>query len=289
MDALIFSLPNLEVTKALSDINGTRKRPSVFVPVPMPMKRAKSLLGTPLSKPTCNDFSEELRELRASLAQQTSTPTGVRGNLFDSPVMLTDEEAHALTSEVMAAAVCKQMSTENCIQHRGFVEGDLDPEDTDDIATLQKFYLACQLKGDTETARQVEKKILELFIMSNENLHTSFGTIIGTDETTCRWALLYSTLYCANPICHKQLPLEDTQNTHLKKLVYYELHCSHAGRFCEECVSHKDPQRKTKLVGCIMCSLVAKPSKSFVYQKTGGTGSRHTNCFNDPCEACQSL
>jgi len=263
---------SLEVTRPLSAINGVRRRSlSVFVPV----KRAKGLCGTP--KATYDQVAFELRE---AYTQQTHTPTGVQTNPLDSPVTITDWEAPLLDVEMMENVMRTQLMAEDCTEHPIFVEGDLDPQKSDDIASLQKYHMCCQRRGDKEGATEVENKLLEIFISNHECLRTPFGDIVTKSETVCRWALLYSSLYCANPLCHEPLTLEDTHNDYLKKLVFYKLPCSHAARFCEKCAQG--------ILHCTMCTTQGKPKKpTYVYQKFGGAGTRHINCFNNPCSDCK--
>lgn len=264
---------SLEVTRPLSAINGVRRRRSLGVFVPI--KRSKSLAGTP--KATYDQVAFDLHEAHV---QQTHTPTGVQTNALDSPVIIADWEVPLLDVGMMEDFVRTQLMVEDRTKHPIFVEGDLDPEESDDIASLQKYHMCCERRGDKEGAIEVQNKLLEIFIANNECLHTPFGDIVTKSETVCRWALLYSSLYCANPLCHQPLTLEDTHNDYLKKLVFYELPCVHAARFCENCAQGT--------LQCTMCTTRGKSKKpSYVYQKVGGAGTRHVNCFNNPCSDCK--
>lgn len=277
----------MDVTQALSVINGR--------PLRGDNKRRKTLDGSH-SPLTTRPVSPELFELlqQEQEQRQAATPTGKFCNPFSLfvPLPLPVSTDESVTVEDMKQVVRMQLEQENCMELPDFIENcksracedDENLQQTDDVPTLQRLHLYYKKNGVPREV-EIKRRLMELFIFSDHRLKTPMGLIVpanDTDTTVYLWCLLYASLFCCNPLCHQALPFKDTHNSNLKELVFYQLECGHACRFCPDC-AEKDT------VTCPMCNTTGTPKLCCVYQRVGGKANFHVNCFNEPCSCCRNF
>lgn len=235
----------------------------------------------------------EIEELRESLHSQTATPTGIYRDPFSTPANIEEPDSSNISGDYVGRKVGEQMEQGNCLKLPSFVDhcvsddDECDPSEGRSVAWLQRYFLLCKARGDNVEALEVQRKLFERFERNYCVLPTSFGLIERANETDLvlyRWALMYSSLFCCTPTCHKALEVAQTHSDDINTLVFYKLDCGHASRFCSECASGEDSQ-----VTCPMCGSTGKPKEVTVFQGTGGRKSPHTTCFNEPCSCCSNI
>ena len=143
----------MSVTDAPSVINRRPLSLEVSLHVEAPNKRRKKIDGSHSAFSTTRPISPELRELLEQNQRQVSTPTGKYRNPFSTPLPLHDSPLTSMTMEGVEDVVREQLQQENCMDLPDFVgncengtcEGDQNPYDTDDVPTLQRFFLFCKV------------------------------------------------------------------------------------------------------------------------------------------------